>query len=389
MTTFFPYHPCDLCKTDACNYGTGAALYQLQKDERTGKHKWFLIDLYSRQLPQQLRHAHSMVHEATAIVQACQHWQFHLLKRKFIISTDNKPISLLFTEKYRELSEITQKQILRLRIAIRPFSFEMLHVEGAKNELADSLSRFTSEIIKADKDGKFPDAFEGHIPSDTHTKLITDKDKERLRKQWEKENKTKFLSVNNIIHDTDELKTVTEHLDDILNHINNNNDVYILRRLLNSSKNDHTTYQTIKKIQDKQYKDTLHNYRLHANITEKQQITDILNSATNENVLDSDETSFNSPAIHNFIGNMHDLQTITNKMSTKTLEGLVSHQHYCQKLLYYEDKCTTEEDTTDIMDKTDNSNFITNIISTQTKETQISDLYPMTTRVFGLRDTLV
>ena len=135
-------------KCDACNYGTGMVLYQQQVDPETNKQRWVIIDMYSKVMPQQMRHSHSMVHEALAIVQALQHWQFHLIKREFIITTDNQPIASLFVPRFRELDTITQKQLLRLRVSIAQFTYQIRHVEGLKNEVADGLSRMSIALYQ-------------------------------------------------------------------------------------------------------------------------------------------------------------------------------------------------------------------------------------------------
>ena len=115
-------------KIDACNYGIGAVLYQKQYDKKSNKTDWVIVDMWSRMIPQQLRHCHSMVHEAYAIVNACQHWAFHLLKRKLKISTDNRPVATLFTPEAHDIDPITKRQLLRLRVKLNMFAFDSHHV---------------------------------------------------------------------------------------------------------------------------------------------------------------------------------------------------------------------------------------------------------------------
>ena len=139
-------------QTDACNYGVGAVLLQKQTLLKEKKKKWVIVDLWSRTVPVALRNCHSMVHEAYAIVGACEYWRFELMKRKFIISTDNTPIANMFNKKkWYRLSSITQKQLLRLRMIIDIFDYDTYHIEGVENKLADSLSRYTSKLISLDE----------------------------------------------------------------------------------------------------------------------------------------------------------------------------------------------------------------------------------------------
>ena len=168
---------------DACNYGIGASLYQQQKNETTGELEWQLIDLWSKVMPKQLRHCHSMVHEAFAVVSACEHWQFYLIRRKFILSTDNMAVANVFGIGWKSLSPITQKQIIRLRSKINSFKFESYHLKGIKNVLADGLSRFTVKLIKDDKlkpmdQRRFPLELSAYYSDDTMNEKLSKEDKE-------------------------------------------------------------------------------------------------------------------------------------------------------------------------------------------------------------------
>ena len=169
-----------MVKTDACMTGTGAVLFQKQWDNKLKQDRWFIVDMYSQQMPKDLRKAHSTIHEARAIVQAFQHWHFYLLKRKFTVYTDNQPIARLFTNDYRDLNESTQAILIRLRVAIAPFTFEIKHVKGVENELADALSRDTIAFVKT---------FDGIAVSDQS------KDQSRANKSW--------LSYAKVIHSPD------------------------------------------------------------------------------------------------------------------------------------------------------------------------------------------
>ena len=98
-----------------------------------------MVDMWSKVMPKQLRHCNPMVHEAYAVASAVEHWQFHLIKREFIVSTDNMPIATIFGKCWKVLSSITQKQLIRMRNKLNSFSFVSHHVAGLKNPVADSL----------------------------------------------------------------------------------------------------------------------------------------------------------------------------------------------------------------------------------------------------------
>ena len=188
-------------QTDACNYGVGAVLLQKQIPYKEKKTKWVIVDMWSRTIPRSLRHCHSMVHEAYAIVGAIEYWEFELLKRRFIISTDNNPIANIFQkEKWYRLSAITQRQLLRLRVTIDIFDYDTYHVKGLDNKLADSLSRFTSKLIKT---GDIKALVRGIDSKDTTNKVLSEKDEEYFNqylKECEKLGKERSkLSSDNMV----------------------------------------------------------------------------------------------------------------------------------------------------------------------------------------------
>ena len=140
-------------QTDASNYGAGAVLYQQQHLPNEDQPRWVIVDMWSQVMPKQLRHCHSMVHEAYAVVHAVDRWQYYLMKRRFLISTDNEPVGHLFKQdKWTHLPSITRKQLARLIGALTGFEFAVFHVPGVQNILADNLSRFTAKLVRGNPD---------------------------------------------------------------------------------------------------------------------------------------------------------------------------------------------------------------------------------------------
>ena len=167
---------------DACNYGVGASLYQDHSGEGQPA-DWKLVDLWSKVMPTQLRHCHSMIHEAYGVVSACEHWQFYLIRARFILSTDNMAVARIFGQSWKKLSPITQKQLIRLRSKLGSFNFVSFHVPGIKNDLADGLSRFTVELLKKHRgkdDNPYPLELRAIESTDTMTPLLTGKEKEEF-----------------------------------------------------------------------------------------------------------------------------------------------------------------------------------------------------------------
>ena len=288
-------------KTDACNYGGGAVLYQMQYDKKIDQNRWVIIDMHSRTMPKEMRKCHSMVHEAWALTTACQHWQFYLLKRKFLITTDNKPVASLYTEKYRELKEITQKQLLRMRIAIAQFTFEMRHVEGVKNELADGLSRFTCDLVDKNP-GKYKDAINAIIMTDTEQKTISDDE------------------IKSLMDDLYKDPTTNQKFIDAIN----GGSINFINQFMNSRMSDNTKRNEIFYLLNKNYNATLQHFRKTAAWHEKARLGDFLNSATNENVLTSDEYCYNSTPFVNLLDNIKSITDDIDCLSETAIDTLIA-----------------------------------------------------------------
>ena len=137
-----------MVKTDACMTGIGAVLYQNQVNPKTNKSEWVMVDMYHQMMPKDLRRAHSTVQEAYAVAKSLEHWQHYLMKRSFIMYTDNRPVAIVFTGDFEGLNRITQEKLIRLRVALAPFTFTIKHVPGVQNIIADALSRETIKIVK-------------------------------------------------------------------------------------------------------------------------------------------------------------------------------------------------------------------------------------------------
>ena len=353
-------------KTDACNYGTGAVLYQQQFDEVTRKKKWVIIDMYSKVMPQQMRHSHSMVHEALAIVQALQHWQFHLIKREFIIATDNKPIASLFVPKFRDLDTITQKQLLRLRIAIAQFTYQIRHVEGLKNEVADGLSRFSMELYAKYGYQRTVDPLNS---TDTNNTELDNKDRQLLT---ELVHKSKLSESDKRILDTiksTELYSNSKLLRLKMKEESQNNNLSTINALLqfNSKSN---RYDIIEHGQTAEFNQLLKDYRNKASFQECERITDYVNSITDDTALISDEKAFNTKPINSFIDGMNDICNICHKLSDSIKCTLAEVSTVASDEIAIENEFYNQCNTFD-----NSENGTSNEFETESKE-NISDLLP-------------
>ena len=288
-------------QTDTCNYGTGGVLWQQQLIK--GKMQWVIIDMFSRVMPKQLRHCHSMIHEAWGVVTAIEHWQFYLVKREFIVSTDNEPVATIFGHCWKELAPMTQRQLIRLRTKVDMFEFSSYHVQGLKNPIADQLSRFTIELVKADNkkptdEQQYPLTLTA-LEADISTNNMTVEDKEimeqakaeavRLQakmKKLQEESKNIFLLQHTPF--------TPQH--NICNQIN--------RTPLQK-------YESWQQADTRMWNQLMQDYRFRANYLEHGRITDILHS-TDNNLIRDDEHSYNNEKGEQFTqATVAVLQTLT------------------------------------------------------------------------------
>ena len=268
-------------QTDTCNYGTGAVLWQYQR--LNNEWQWVIVDMFSRVMPKQLRHCHSIIHEAWGVVTAIAHWKFYLVKRQFIVSTDNEPVATIFGEFWKELAPMTQRQLIRLRTKISVFSFKSYHVKGLNNPIADQLSRFTIQLINEDK--QRPVAEQEYAPV---LKVKLGKDEQRATAKEK-------ISIQRA-------KEEGERLERYLKRIKAESKILSVQ--FQSFTPQHNVCTTVTRTPQQQYEswstadtrmwnEMMRDYKHTANYLEQDRIHDIITS-TDNNLIRSDENSYNS-----------------------------------------------------------------------------------------------
>ena len=116
-------------ETDAFDVAVSATLNQ------NGKPAAF----YSRSLSK-CEQAHSSVEkEATAIVEAVRKWSHLLTAKRFQTVTDQRSVSFMYDNKNR--GKIKNAEILRWRIELSQYQYEIVYRAGKLNAAADTLSR--------------------------------------------------------------------------------------------------------------------------------------------------------------------------------------------------------------------------------------------------------
>ncbi|KAI4879198.1 hypothetical protein NFI96_009429 [Prochilodus magdalenae] len=130
---------------DASSYGIGAVLTQRQNDDT-----WKPVTYISRGLSDTEKRYAQIEKEALAVTWACERLVSYLQGLHFTLLTDHKPlIPLLGT---RGLDELPPR-ILRFRLRLLRFSYDIQHVPGKNLITADTLSRapLSDALTQADQ----------------------------------------------------------------------------------------------------------------------------------------------------------------------------------------------------------------------------------------------
>uniref|UniRef100_A0A3P8TBN5 ribonuclease H n=1 Tax=Amphiprion percula TaxID=161767 RepID=A0A3P8TBN5_AMPPE len=118
---------------DASPYGVGAVLTQKQSDGT-----WRPVTYISRGLTDTERRYAQIEKEALAVTWSCERLSSYLMGLQFTLITDHKPLVPLLST--RGLDDLPPR-ILRFRLRLLRFSFEIIHVPGKNLVTADALSR--------------------------------------------------------------------------------------------------------------------------------------------------------------------------------------------------------------------------------------------------------
>ena len=117
---------------DASSYGLGSVLFQKEKT------LWKPVAYASRSLTgTEMRYA-QIEKEALAVTWACEKFSDYLLGKSFSIETDHKPLIPLLNSK--QLDNLPPR-VLRFRLRLARYDYEVEHVPGKYLYSADTLSR--------------------------------------------------------------------------------------------------------------------------------------------------------------------------------------------------------------------------------------------------------
>jgi hypothetical protein len=102
---------------------------------------WFLMN-HGKLKPHEKNYAtHDL--ELTAIVHALKMWRHYLLGRRFMLKFDNISLKYFFNQ-----HNLNARQA-RCLAFLSEYDFEIKHIKGKENKIADALSRKLNEIFNS------------------------------------------------------------------------------------------------------------------------------------------------------------------------------------------------------------------------------------------------
>ena len=105
------------------------------------------VAFFSRSLAPSERHHSAIEREACAIVEAVRKWRHFLIGRHFQLVTDQQSVRFMFDHKNR--GKVKNEKILRWRLELSCFSYDISYRPGSRNLVADALSRAPPNVSAA------------------------------------------------------------------------------------------------------------------------------------------------------------------------------------------------------------------------------------------------
>lgn len=144
----FPF----VVQTDASNSGVAAVLLQEQGGERRP------LAYASRALSETEAQYSVYELEALAVLYALEKFRFYLEHRRFKLETDNQALSWVLARPRKT------GRVARWAVRISAFQFDIVHIKGSQNQVADALSRmFNGHEGEEERENSLSSGMEGAV----------------------------------------------------------------------------------------------------------------------------------------------------------------------------------------------------------------------------------
>ena len=131
LTFYNPSAPTKI-SADASSYGPGAVLLQASNST------WHPVAYASRAMTATESHYTQIEKEALALTWACDKFSCYILGKHVVLETDHKPLVPILS--YKHLDNLPPR-VLRFRLRLMRFDYDVVHVPGKYLYTADMLSR--------------------------------------------------------------------------------------------------------------------------------------------------------------------------------------------------------------------------------------------------------
>lgn len=156
-----------IVRTDASKVGVGAMLLQRNEEDKEE-----VVSYASHRFTEAQQKWKTVEQEAYGIIYAVEKWCNLLLGQSFTIETDNKVLSYIYSS--------TVPKVVRWCLKLQEFQFNIKHIPGKDNVVADALSRCINTITssrgainhESTDDGSRPTNEQMQVLSQVHNSLI-------------------------------------------------------------------------------------------------------------------------------------------------------------------------------------------------------------------------
>lgn len=291
--------------TDASNIALGAVLSQ----GKLGSDK--PVCYASRTLSKSEQSYSTIEKELLAIVWATKYFRPYLFGRKFKIITDHKPLTYLFSMKD------PNSMLVRWRLKLQEFDYEVVYKKGKENTNADALSRVQINNIEAHNDDQNDPLKPQHPINLQLRQYIITKDNDIN----EMDIKTKILFQTKIRHT---IKIRTEYMVDDINDLLIN---FVHKNKLNSIYTTDEIYEIIQnQIHTVPRLSTLKTFRC-TNI-----LQDVINKIEQTNLIRDYHTTSNHRGITETLNHLR--RSHYFPAMRKAISDIINSCEICQKFKY-------------------------------------------------------